>query len=100
MNTFGRILEKYGEETVIRFGKTEINAKTFVQPVVKSGENRVTQLGKVNEGEFYWFAPGYIDLDPCEKITITTQDGTFEVKRAEKYRVMGKVSHWEARLSD
>lgn len=98
MNTFGRILEKYGEDTVIEFGETKINAKTFVQPIVKSGETRVTHLGKVNVGEFYWFVPGYIDLDTQQKITVTTADGTFDVRRAEKFRAMGRVSHWEAVL--
>ena len=98
MNTFCRILARYGEDTKIEFGDVCIYAKTFVQPAVKSGNTHVTHLGRVNDGDYYWFAPGYLDLDTEENITVTTSDGIFDVERVEKYRVLGQVSHWEAVL--
>lgn len=98
MNTFCRILEKYGEDTIIVFGDKKKFARSFIQPVVRSGETRVSHLGKVNDGEYYWFAPGHLALEQDAKMTVSTSDGTFDVVRVEKFRVFGRVSHWEGIL--
>lgn len=98
MTAFCRILEKYGENTTIEFGGKTINAKTFIQPKITGSAVRSTHLGMVNNGEFYWFAPGKIAIDTDEKITVTTSDGVFDVVIIEKYRTWGKNSHWEGIL--
>ena len=98
MNTFCRILAKYGENTKISYAGYETCAKTFVQPVLRDGNIRHTRLGRVNDGDFYWFAPGTVMLDFEQNITVTTEDGVFDLITAEKYRVFGVDSHWEGIL--
>ena len=98
MNTFCRILSRYGEDTKISYGGYETFAKTFVQPIVRDGNIRHTHLGRVNDGDFYWFAPGNVCLDFEQNITVTTTDGVFDLVTAEKYRVFGADSHWEGIL--
>ena len=97
MNTFGNILAKYGEETKIAYAGYETRAKTFIQPVMRDSVKR-TFLGKVDDGEFYWFAPGNVVLDFEQNITVTVSDGTYDLIKAEKYRVYGVDSHWEGIL--
>ena len=79
MNTFNRILAKYGENTRISYAGFEQSAKTFVQPRVRDGNIRHTRLGRVNDGDFYWFAPGNVILDFEQNITVTTEDGIFDL---------------------
>ena len=52
----------------------------------------------MNDGDFYWFAPGNVILDFEQNITVTTEDGIFDLITAEKYRVYGVDSHWEGIL--
>ena len=98
MNTFGRILEKYGETISIHKGEESIAAKAFIQPVLKSGGDRMTHLGRVNDGEFYFFAPAYLELGDAHGITVTDASGEYDLIKAERYRAMGKNSHWECIL--
>ncbi|MBQ8831354.1 MAG: hypothetical protein IJ017_07120 [Oscillospiraceae bacterium] len=98
MNTFCRILSKYGENTKISYAGYETCAKTFIQPKVSSENIRHTRLGKVNDGDYYWFAPGNVLLDFEQNITVATSDGVYDLITAEKYRVYGVDSHWEGIL--
>ena len=98
MNTFNRILAKYGENTIISYAGYEQSEKTFIQPRVRDGNVRHTRLGRVSDGDFYWFAPENVLLDFEQNITVTTDDGVFDLITAEKYRVYGVDSHWEGIL--
>lgn len=102
-NAFCGILERYGEETKISWDGGSAAAKTFIQPVISpsSGDGAVmTPLGRADKRTYYWFAPAYLELDTEKEITVTSGESKFRLVRAEKFRAMGRVSHWEGLLTE
>ena len=93
MTNFGRILDVYGE-TVKTGGENSF--KAFIQPAITGGNYKNTQLGTVNVGDYYIFAPAASKLE--RGMSVFTGDAEFVVVRAEKLRVMGKISHIEGVL--
>ena len=93
MTNFARILEVYGENVKI---DGENKTKVFIQPAVNSGNYKNTHLGTVNIGDYYIFAPAASNLE--KGMTVFAEDAEFEVVRAEKLHIMGKVSHIEGVL--
>ena len=95
---FSEILEKYGDPVTLYFDGSSTDTTGFVQPVlsrhIKETWSTMTELGESDTSRFYGFFPGDLSMEGC--LYIDCGDVEYDIIRAEPYKVMGTVSHWEA----
>lgn len=101
MTTFSRIIERYGDSAALYTAEgTESGCKCFIQPVMprsaEKGCSVMTALGMCDKAGYYGYFPENAEVKRCSWVIC---DGVaYDVTRAEKFKVNGKMSHWETVL--
>ena len=100
MTVFTKLLYKYGAPVVIHSDTGENHTKALVQPVMDRKSTKkweeITRLGERDTSRYYFFGPP--DITIAKGMYVDYDGRLYDVIRAERYRVGGKASHWEAVL--
>ena len=101
MTTFSRIVERYGDDAQIFEKNGEMRvSKCFIQPVMPRTSEKMfsemTVLGEVDKSGYYGYFPDCADV--CDAEYVICDGVSYDIKRTEKFKIRGKVSHWEALL--
>lgn len=101
MTVFSEIVSRYGDEAILHMTTGTAAFRAFIQPVM-AGHNsfryKMTNLGEENTGRYLLFGPAGMDIPDDGTAWITCLGKTYDILKAEPFRVQGRKSHWEAVL--